>query len=265
MPHRQLPTAHASDMLNKVPEVTLIFWVIKIMATTVGETGADFLNVQMNLGLSGTSLIMGVLLLTALFVQVRSRQYVPWLYWLTVVFVSVVGTLITDNLTDNLDVSLITSTAVFSAALAATFAVWYASERTLSVHTISTTRRELFYWAAILFTFALGTAAGDLMGEQFQLGYGLSALIFGLMIAAVTVAYYVFKMNAILAFWIAYVLTRPFGASCGDLLSQPRDAGGLGLGTVSTSFVFLAIILGLVIFLTIAENRNSSRPQELAG
>ena len=252
-------TVDVGQMLNKVPEVTLIFWIIKIMATTVGETGADFLNVKLNFGLSGTSLVMGALLLIALFAQMRSRRYVPWLYWLTVVFVSVVGTLITDNLTDNLGVSLFVTTAVFSAALAVTFAAWYASERTLSVHTIVTTRRELFYWAAILFTFALGTAAGDLMAEQLQLGYGPSALIVGALIAATYAAYRVFGANAILAFWIAYVLTRPFGASCGDLLSQSAADGGLGLGATMTSFVFLCVIVGLVGFLTVSRNRLAVR------
>ncbi len=249
------------NMLNKVPEVTIYFWIIKIMATTVGETGADFLNVKLNFGLSGTSVVVGVLLLAVLAVQLRSRRYVPWIYWLTVVLVSVVGTLITDNLSDNLGVSLFVSTAVFSLALAATFAAWYASERTLSIHTIVTTRRELFYWAAILFTFALGTAAGDLTAEKLQLGYGLSALIFGALIAAVTVAYYAFKANAVLAFWIAYILTRPFGASCGDLFSQPASNGGLGLGTVATSFIFLAVIVALVVFLTMSRKDATSSPQ----
>lgn len=245
-------------MLNKVPEVTLYFWVIKILATTVGETGADFLSVQLHFGLSGTSLVMGVLLLTALVVQIRSRQYVPWLYWITVVLVSVVGTLITDNLTDTFGISLITTTIAFSAALAVTFSTWYASEKTLSIHTIITTRRELFYWAAILFTFALGTAAGDLMAERLHLGYALSAVIFGALIAAVTVAYYAFKMNAILAFWIAYVLTRPFGASCGDLFSQPAGNGGFGLGTTMTSVAFLTVIVGLVVILS--RDKNGPRP-----
>ena len=168
---------------------------------------------------------------------------------------SVVGTLITDNLTDNLGISLFVTTAVFSAALATTFAAWYAIERTLSVHTIITRRRELFYWAAILFTFALGTAAGDLMAEKLQLGYGPSALIFGALIAATYAAHRFFGANAILAFWIAYVLTRPFGASCGDLLSQSAGDGGLGLGTIMTSFIFLSVIVGLVAFLTLSRNR----------
>ena len=242
-------------MLNKVPEVTLFFWIIKIMATTVGETAADFLNVNLDFGLTGTSLVMGGLLLVALLAQIKVKRYIPWIYWLAVVLISVFGTLVTDNLVDNFGVSLQTTTAVFSVALLAAFGLWYASERTLSIHTIFTTRRELFYWAAILFTFALGTAAGDLAAEGLQLGYANSALIFGAMIGAATIAYYVFHLNAVLAFWIAYVLTRPFGASCGDLLSQPVANGGLGLGTVVTSAIFLLTILGLVAYLTATDRR----------
>jgi len=242
-------------MLNKVPQVTLFFWVIKIMATTVGETAADFLNTNLNVGLTNTSILMGALLLAALVGQFRKDRYVPWVYWVSVVLISVVGTLITDNLTDNFGVPLQVTTAAFAAALALTFGLWYASEKTLSIHTIVTTRREWFYWAAILFTFALGTAAGDLVAESLKLGYFYSALIFGAGIAIVTFCFYVFKINAILAFWLAYILTRPFGASFGDLLSQPAGNGGLGLGTVGTSALFLTVILGLIVYMTRAQHR----------
>ena len=241
---------NAMQMLNKVPEVTLYFWIIKIMATTVGETAADFLNADLQLGLSGTSAVMGVLLAAFLILQLRARAYVPWLYWVVVVLISVVGTLITDNLVDNFGVPLETTTVVFALALLATFVAWYASEKTLSIHSIFTRKRELFYWAAILFTFALGTAAGDLAAEGLKLGYANSVLMFGALIAAVTLAYYVFKANAVLAFWIGYILTRPLGASLGDNLSQPAAAGGLGLGAMTTSTIFLATILSLVLYLT---------------
>ncbi|MES2237162.1 MAG: hypothetical protein V4500_05340 [Pseudomonadota bacterium] len=244
--------ADALQLLNKVPEVTLYFWIIKIMATTVGETAADFLNFDLHFGLGGTSVVMSVLLMTFLLLQLRARTYVPWLYWLTVVLISIVGTLVTDNLVDNFGIALETTTAAFGLALLVTFGVWYAKEKTLSIHTIFTARRELFYWAAILFTFALGTAAGDLTAEGLNLGYATSALIFGGLIGVVTIAYYAFKANAVLSFWIAYILTRPFGASMGDYLSQPAANGGLGLGTVVTSAVFLSTILSLVIYLTIS-------------
>jgi uncharacterized membrane-anchored protein len=245
------------QLLNKVPEVTLYFWIIKVMATTVGETAADFLNTNLNLGLTGTTLVMGVLLVVALVFQFRSRRYVPGLYWLAVVLISIVGTLITDNLVDNFGVSLRTTTVLFAAALAVTFGAWYASEKTLSIHTIHTTRREGFYWAAILFTFALGTAAGDLAAEGLSLGYSTAALGFGALIALVALAHYGFRLNAVLAFWIAYILTRPLGASVGDYLSQPGDNGGLGLGTVGTSALFLVTILGVVIYLSVTRKDST--------
>jgi uncharacterized membrane-anchored protein len=236
-------------LLNKVPEVTMIFWIIKIMSTTVGETGADYLAVHVGLGTAVTGIIMAALLIVALVIQLQTREYTPWIYWLTVVLVSVVGTQITDVLTDKLDVSLYTSTEVFAAALAITFAVWYWFERTLSIHTIVTTRRELFYWAAILFTFALGTAAGDLATEALSLGFTVGVVAFGAGIAIIALAYSL-GANAVLTFWLAYILTRPLGASLGDLLSQSRPNGGVGLGTIATSIVFLAVITSLVAYLT---------------
>jgi uncharacterized membrane-anchored protein len=230
----------------------------------VGETAADLLNAHLNLGLTNTTFIMGSLLLITLFFQFRFRKYVPGVYWLAVVLLSVVGTQITDNLVDNFGVTLVTTTIIFTVALAAVFATWYASEKTLSIHTIYTTRRETFYWLAILFTFALGTAAGDLTAERLNVGYLNSALLFAAMIAAVTITHYVVKAvlgaehrrqvsSAVLAFWLAYILTRPLGASIGDFLANPVIADGLGWGTVNTSLVFLAAILLLVVYLTISK------------
>ena len=238
-------------MLNKVPEVMIFFWIIKILCTTVGETAADFLNADMNFGLTGTSLVMGAFLAIFLAMQLRSRKYIPWLYWIVVVLVSIVGTLITDNLVDNFGIPLESTTLFFSLALVATFMTWFAVEKTLSIHTIFTRQRELFYWAAILFTFALGTAAGDLVAEGLSLGYAKSALMFGGLIGGVTIAYYGFRANAILAFWIAYILTRPLGASLGDYLSQPVDNGGIGLGAGYTNAAFMSAILALVVYLTV--------------
>jgi len=162
-PTRVAPPARR--MLNKVPEVTIFFWIIKILATTVGETAADFLNDHLGLGLTGTTLVMSVGLAAALWFQFRARRYVPVLYWTAVVLISVVGTLASDNLVDNLGVPLVVTTAAFSFALAVTFAVWFSKERTLSIHSIFTPRREAFYWLAILFTFSLGTAAGELSAQ----------------------------------------------------------------------------------------------------
>jgi uncharacterized membrane-anchored protein len=231
--------------LNKVPEVTLAFWVMKIMSTTVGETGADYLAVNAGLGQSVTRGVMAAFFAAALFTQLRFRRYTPWIYWLTVVLVSVVGTQITDALTDGLGVSLYISTTVFAVGLAIIFSVWYRMERTLSIRTIVTRRRELFYWAAILFTFALGTAAGDLATEALGLGFKLGVGVFGALIA-LTLAAWRLGANAVLTFWIAYVLTRPLGASLGDFLTQSKTYGGIGLGATLTTAIFLSVIIGLV-------------------
>ena len=244
---------------NKVPQVTMLFWIIKILSTTVGETAADYLAVNIGLGTTTTALIMAVLLLLALIAQFRSDRYRPWAYWLTVVLISIAGTQITDFLTDKLDISLYASTAFFAAALAAAFAIWYATERTLSIHAITTVRREAFYWAAILLTFALGTAAGDLATEALGLGFRLGLIAFGLIIAVVTMLY-TLGINPVLTFWIAYILTRPLGASLGDLLSQSTEYGGLGLGTVYTSIGFLTVIVVLVLWLTF-EGDSGSQPR----
>lgn len=235
----------AATMLNKVPAISLAFWIVKILSTTVGETGADYLAVHVGLGTVLTSGIMGALLIAALTLQLRSRRCIPWIYWLTVVLVSVVGTQITDALTDGLGVSLYVSTIVFALGLAAVFAVWYAIEGTLAIQTIVTRRRERFYWVAILLTFALGTAAGDLATEALGLGFGMGIIIFAGLIALIGASYYV-GVSPVLAFWLAYILTRPLGASLGDLLSQNRTDGGLGFGTIYTSLLFLAAIGALV-------------------
>lgn len=233
------------DWLIKVPQVTLAFWIIKIMSTTVGETGADFLAVNAGLGQGTTRTLMASLLAVALVLQLRTRRYTPWIYWLTVVLVSVVGTQITDFFTDGLGVSLYLSSGVFAVLLAAIFAAWWQVERTLSIHDIVTRRRELFYWAAILCTFALGTATGDLATEALHLGFTRGALAFGTLIA---ITYGVWRLggNAVTTFWIAYILTRPFGAALGDLLTQARSYGGMGLGALWTSALFLTVISLLV-------------------
>ena len=260
-------------MLNKVPEVVVFFWIIKILCTTVGETAADFLNETLHFGLTGTSVVAGTLLVVVLFFQFKARKYIPSIYWLAVVLISVVGTLITDNLTDGMGVSLVTTTAVFSVLLIATFVAWYATEKTLSVHSITTTRREAFYWLTILFTFALGTAAGDLVAEKYDLGYLTSIFIFAGLIALVTASHYIVKgvmsaqhkyhaANAVLAFWLAYILTRPLGASIGDYLSQAPADGGLGLGTTVTSAIFLSAILGIVVYLTVTK-KDEIRPEDM--
>lgn len=245
----------AASLINRVPEITLVFWVIKILATTVGETAADVLSTTLHLGLVVTSWVMAAFLIVTLILQFRQRRYVPPVYWLVVVFISVVGTLISDNLVDNMGVPLLTTTIIFAVALAVVFIAWYVVERTLSVHTIVTFRRETFYWLAILFTFSLGTSGGDLLSESMGLGYAVAALIFGAGIAVTYIAYRM-GLNGILAFWIGYILTRPLGASMGDLLTADRSEGGLGLGTIPTSAVFLVVIVALVIYLSGQEKKR---------
>ncbi|GAC1536454.1 MAG: membrane protein [Myxococcales bacterium] len=237
--------SRSSHALNKVPEVTLSFWVVKILSTTVGETGADFLAVNAGWGHGVTRGVMSALLALALVIQLRSRRHTPWSYWLAVVLVSVVGTQITDLLTDALGVSLYLSTAGFAVALAIVFAVWHRAEHTLSIQTIVSLRRELFYWAAVLCTFALGTAAGDLATEALGLGFKLGTAVFGALLFCTYVAWRR-GVDEVAAFWIAYVLTRPFGAALGDLLTQSRVYGGLGLGAAWTSCLFLGVIVVFV-------------------
>jgi uncharacterized membrane-anchored protein len=236
-------------MLNKVPEVTLYFWIIKVLCTTVGESFADYINETLGFGLTNTTILFSAGLAIALVAQFRLRRYVPGVYWLAVVLISVVGTLLTDNLTDGRGVPLWISTTVFAVLLAVVFSVWYLRERTLSIHSIVTTPREAFYWLTVLVTFALGTAAGDWTLELTGWGPGKSVLLPAALIGAVYVAW---KLGAgsVLCFWLAYILTRPLGANIGDYLSSSRSDGGLGLGTLGTSVLFLGTILAVVMFLT---------------
>ncbi|WP_109481954.1 hypothetical protein [Paraburkholderia sp. C35] len=243
-------------MRNKVPDVTAAFWTIKILSTTVGETGADYLAVHVGLGAPLTIAITLSLLAAALAVQLKKAMYVPWIYWLTVVLISVVGTQLTDVLTDMLGVSLYVSTIVFALLLGVIFWIWYTNERTLSIHSIVTRTRERFYWLAILVTFALGTAAGDLATEALGLGFSVGVVVFGCLLLAMGIAARL-GANRVLIFWLAYILTRPFGASLGDLLSQATEYGGLGMGTVVTSIAFLCVIVILVFLHTALRMRDS--------
>lgn len=247
---------------SRAPEVTLEFWLIKLMAVTMGETAADYLAVNLGWGLTATSLVMSAFLAAAIALQFAQRRYVPWVYWLAVVMISIVGTLVTDMLVDTFGVPLTVTTIGCALALAATFAAWFLTERTLSIHEIFTARREAFYWLAILFTFALGTGVGDLVSEHYEFGYLTTGLLFAASVAAVAFGYAVLRFNGAFAFWAAYILTRPLGASFGDLLSQPVEYGGLGFGTVVTSLLFLACIAALVLVLTL---RGRERGRPIAG
>ncbi|GAA1220516.1 hypothetical protein GCM10009665_08240 [Kitasatospora nipponensis] len=239
----------ARRMLNKVPEVTIWFWVIKILCTTVGESFADWIDTTLGVGLINTSLIFTAVLAGALGWQLGTRRYVPFVYWLTVVVLSVTGTLYTDILTDSQGVPLAVSSSVFAVVLAVVFGIWYARERTLSIHSIVTRPRELFYWLAVLVTFALGTATGDWTLELTGWTPGVSVLLPLGLIAAIVLAWRL-GASVVLSFWLAYILTRPLGANLGDWLASPSGDGGLGLGTAMTSVIFLGAILATVLHLS---------------
>jgi len=260
LPRQSRTTGRA--LADKVPEVTASFWVVKVLATTVGEAVADLLAETVGLGPVGTSAVMTVVLAAVLAAQLRARCCVPPLYWLTVALISVVGTLLTDDLTDGLGVPLPVSTGVFAALLAVVFATWYRQERTLSIHSVTTRRREGFYWLAVLVTFALGTAAGDLLSEQVGLGYWRTAALVIALIGAIAATRYGLQVSAVATFWAMYVLTRPLGASLGDGLSQPTADGGLGLGTTITSAVSVAVVITVVGHLTVSGRDRT--PPELA-
>ena len=237
-------------MLNKVPEVTIFFWIIKILCTTVGESFADYINETLGFGLTNTTVVFSAALIAVLIVQFRLNRYVPGPYWLAVVLISVVGTLLTDNLTDARGVPLWLSSTVFAVLLAGVFAVWYAREGTLSIHSIITTPREAWYWLVVLVTFALGTAVGDWTLELTGWSPGASILLPAGLLATVFVAWRL-GMGPVLSFWLAYILTRPLGANIGDYLSSDKSEGGLGLGTLVTSVIFLGTILATVIYLSV--------------
>ncbi|PND57258.1 hypothetical protein CRM90_14125 [Mycobacterium sp. ENV421] len=237
------------NLLSKVPEVTVWFWVIKILCTTVGESFADWINMTLGVGLIVTALIFTAVLAVVLAWQLSLRSYVPFVYWLAVVMLSVTGTLYTDILTDQFGVPLVLSTSTFALTLGVVFAIWYARERTLSIHSIVSLPRELFYWLAVLVTFALGTAAGDWTLEITGWSPGMSVLLPASLIVVIAIGWRM-GANAVLSFWLAYILTRPLGANLGDWLASPWSQGGLGIGTAVTSIVFLAAILATVGYLT---------------
>ncbi|SEN17121.1 COG4705 family protein [Actinacidiphila rubida] len=249
--------ATGSRLLNKVPEVTVWFWIIKILCTTVGESFADYINTTLGFGLTNTMLLFTAVFAVVLTWQFRTKRYSPFPYWLTVVVVSVTGTLYTDMLTDQQHVPLWLSTTVFSVLLAIVFGVWWLRERTLSIHSITTRPREAFYWLTVLVTFALGTATGDWTLELTNWTPAKSVLLPLGLIAAIT-GLWRFGANPVLSFWLAYILTRPLGANIGDWLASPKtpaSAGepvGLGLGTLVTSLIFLSAILATVVYLSIS-------------
>jgi uncharacterized membrane-anchored protein len=236
-----------NGLLRKVPQVTAIFWVVKLLTTAFGESTTDYLVKVID---PVIAVIFGAIALAvALFIQFRARKYVAWIYWLAVVMVAVFGTMAADVTHIVLGVPYLYSTIFFAAALAVVFIVWYRVERTLSIHSIITTRREFFYWATVLATFALGTAAGDFTAFTLHLGFLGAGLLFAIVFAVPGVLYYSPRMSKVLCFWFAYVVTRPLGASFADWFGKPAYLTGLGFGDGPVSLVLGALIVILVAYL----------------
>ena len=235
--------------MSKVPEITLLFWVIKVLTTAMGEATSDFLVFQID---PVIAVILGAIgLAIAMTLQLLVRRYVAWIYWLAVAMVAVFGTMAADVVHIGLRVPYAVSTVFFGLALAVVFVAWYAAEKTLSIHSIYTPRRELFYWATVMTAFALGTAAGDMTANTMGLGYFTSGVVFAVLFVLPALAYRLFRLNAIAAFWVAYILTRPFGASFADWAGKSKSLSGLGLGTGEASVVLTVLIVILVGYLTV--------------
>jgi uncharacterized membrane-anchored protein len=253
------PMPRVVQGLRKVPEITIYFWIIKLLTTAMGESTSDYLvhaiDPVIAVGLGGIGLLI------ALILQFYVRRYVAWIYWLAALMVAVFGTMAADAVHIVLGVPYVVSTVFFAIVLAIIFVVWYRSEKTLSIHSITTRRRELFYWAAIMATFALGTATGDLTAFTFNLGFFPSAVLFMIVIAIPAIGYFLFGLNEIFAFWFAYIITRPLGASFADWFGKPRDVRGLGLGDGVVSVVLAILIIIFVGYLTVTRKDIKSDQQ----
>jgi uncharacterized membrane-anchored protein len=246
----------AMRVLRKVPEVTVYFWIIKLLTTALGESTSDYLVFQIDPRIA--VVIGGIGLAIALILQLTVRRYIAWIYWLAVIMVAVFGTMAADVVHIVLHVPYLISTVCFSVALAVVFVVWYASEKTLSIHSIYTRRRELFYWATVMTTFALGTATGDMTASTLHLGYFASGVLFAVLIAVPALGFWLFGLNEILAFWFAYILTRPLGASFADWTGKAHSASGLALGDGPVSLVLVILIIGFVGYLTVTRKDTKS-------
>ncbi|HEY2191802.1 MAG TPA: hypothetical protein VGH76_05800 [Actinomycetospora sp.] len=237
-------------MLSKVPEITLVFWVAKLLTTGMGETTWDALDIAFDQTIAVT--ITGVLFVASMVIQFVRRSYNAWAYWFAIVMVSVFGTTVADLVHNDFGVPYTVSTAVLLVLVGLVFALWYRVEGTLSIHSITTRRREVFYWAAVLLTFALGTAAGDWTASTLHLGYLPSGILFGVLFFLPAIAYRWLGGNAILCFWLSYVLTRPLGASFADWFGGPAGRGGLALGMDRVAIVMTVIIVGVVAYFAIS-------------
>ena len=243
---------------SKVPQIIALFWAVKLATTAMGESTSDYLVKRFDP--VAAVCVAAVILLMALILQFKATRYVAWRYWFAVVMVAVFGTMAADVLHIQFHIPYVATTTFFATALAVVFVVWHRVEGTLSIHSITTTRRELFYWATVMATFALGTALGDMTATTLHLGYGTSAILFAALMLIPALGYWKFNLNEILAFWTAYVITRPLGASIADWLGKPHAVGGVGLGDGVVSVILAVVIVAQVAYLTLTKADDRDEP-----
>jgi uncharacterized membrane-anchored protein len=243
--------------MSKFPQITLYFWIMKICATTLGETAGDLLSMTLNVGYAMSSLILISFFFITLVVQLVSKKHHPLLYWAVILSTSTAGTTMSDYMDRTLGLGYMKGSAILFASLLAILALWRLTVRDLSVVNIKTSKVELLYWTAILFSNTLGTALGDFLAENSGLGFGGGALLISSLIGLVVIAHFYSKISEVLLFWVAFVLTRPFGATMGDLLTKPHEEGGLNFGTIASSAI-LAVVLGIFVFHSIRNQRNTA-------
>lgn len=246
--------------MNKLPQITLAFWVMKICATTLGETAGDLLSMTLDVGYAASSVILISLFLVTLLGQLATRRYNPWLYWLVILSTSTAGTTMSDFMDRTLGLGYASGSAILVSILIATFALWRLSGTPLAVGDIRNLKGELFYWVAILFSNTLGTALGDFLADDSGLGFAGGALLIGSLIAGIVVLHYFTRISSVLLFWLAFVLTRPFGATLGDVLTKSHEKGGLDFGTIGSSAVLAGVLVLLVVIASLREDREERLP-----
>ncbi len=250
-----------TQTLNKVAQVNIFFWVMKICATTLGETGGDLLSMTLNVGYAISSIILLSFFLITLFIQLASKKFHPVIYWLVIVSTSTAGTTMSDYMDRSVGLGYFKGSLILVSCLVLILALWRYSEGTLSVNYIQTKKAEIFYWTAILFSNTLGTALGDFLADSSGLGFLGGAVLIGSLLALVVLAYYLTQVNRVMLFWIAFVLTRPFGATFGDVLTKPVEKGGLNLGTIGSSIVLASILIVFIVYTTIKHKRVAREPE----
>ncbi|MEI6400348.1 MAG: hypothetical protein WCO58_02405 [bacterium] len=237
-----------NNISNKLPEITILFWIMKIAATTLGETGGDLFSMTLNIGYALSSIFLFGIFILALVAQLKSKRYNPALYWTVILATSTAGTTMSDFMDRTLGLGYATGTAILISLLLIILGLWYFTEKSISVTEIKTKKGEIFYWMAILFSNTLGTALGDFLAHNSGLGFAGGALLVGSLILVTVILKYATKISGVLLFWIAFILTRPFGATVGDVLTKTPDKGGLGFGTIGSSAVLLAVLIGLIVY-----------------